>query len=1462
MVSNFKDLLNDIRCGRLASPAYSEVDLANVKACLPEPIAPLSKYTDVTAKAETSCVNSGLSEIQRIVKEQMDKQVMVIELGLLKGKIEELLDHYRFISEYYKTRDEFFNDTLSSVETFTSDYLYWDSESTRLKAIEALIYKEFTKPDSISSFEAIAFKTIYDLPDASFELIEPNFSNLSKFVNNNTFLLGSARFSAYYNARSLRIQADKSRLVASNGATKALASKIDGLKALDYTLSTDPDTKVKLTATQLEITNLVENYSGQIYPYFLLTDTQLGNGRVIPAKVVTFDIKQINLNRINTVLPKIEEDGSSSQVEKRVEIRKSQYLTTNFFKDTVSTQCVNLEYEEKDARGRLLKYSKPELIPGLLYNSYGDYEGLYKRLSNPIEYLYSAEERGLTTDPSLVDPNLKDAPLTIKVGDIVLYIKNQEKYEAFYETLNQTLPAKIIQERSEVIPRVLQKPISELKAFARREVADLFRSIENPALRLARPVSYRPNSSSRFTQGTFRFDSLDKVLSAARSYYQKANDGVLERIKEGELELKNLDKLINDSSLNEEDLTKRVSNIACFKKVANLKLGKSDCESAVMAKLGTDPLNLRTLNGTDAKLPTISTPCYWREFANSLNKISLLPVPDLSSPLFRYYPVNNIIPTPLGIVLIPIPQKWKTLFVLPSALGTLVAFIVMPVAIVGIPLPSIYVFYISPDGKKYMIIAPNFTVLYAPPFPINYGFEPDYSSETNNPTGLNQSDPFKGSYVKGAFTTPLSLIAKSEKAKRVTSALSDIALGGGGLIKNRKGETIGKTSSNNIIENYTSTFEKMLGAADSDTSNDFKRQVKSFKRDINRQFDKLGEMQINEVTKLKELTRKKRQSEVLKADKEPDSKNRRDLTKLARKIDPITLNEKISSVLSDFNSYIDKIQLGTIKFPDDPTKLNPKLPSQVSAASPVIEHVSKGGAQTDNDSKNLIAKIKRFASQVDSSKLKSKKKFDLEKNEDVVAFKKAIKEYCDEALSFLQGDKVPADNPEGPLSEEELLAAKRSADLRKKRLKTALAFTALSVSPPKLKLFDPAAPCCETTEDVSETLVSPQVQAAISVFIILFDEILAGLTKEDLRRIISDSSRIVGIESISPLFNEILAGIPKISLPEKPDIFSLSQAILFPVLSAITIPQAPNPLGIPFPIQISIPMDVIVKPILKASTAYVLELILRLLSDASDLLNSANSVEGFTAAQQIIRQIPCGNDEFAEVTTTNLSNKVTVTLPNGFKLELPKVPMVALDLIQYFALLTSTDLVELVRNIILTAIDGILIPLENIVTPILGLTRTLKDLSFNIIEASNPFILPIKLAMMGIQLAVPNSTKMRIANLAAIDLLNASYIPILKASEPVLKEIAYLGSIAACALIPKEGVRISRIASSPFFNQDDLPPWERLTHKNPLFAIFLDEIAWRSSITSTGSLIFQTKNPSFYPTAWSPTIFGSDPGYH
>ena len=1146
-------------------------------------------------------------------------------------------------------------------------------------------------------------------------------------------------------------------------------------------------------------------------------------------------------------MPVIKEDGSATQTEKRINIRTNPLLKNKPFKTTQATYCESIG-SSKDPKST----QNYDYVPGALYNKQpSGYPGLYRKLSNPISLLFTPEERGLSVDPNQIDPLIKDvqnAPVSVKEGQLTLYIKSQAKYEEFYEKLNEKLPSKIKMEREEIFPLELKSAISKIETIALQEVADFFRQTTDLPVKLARPVSYKANQSDIFSQGEFKYSDLDKVVSGKLAYYIKAADQIKDVINECKLEIENLNSIIKENSMDKDILSSKISEIPCFKEAAKVKAQNPDCEAKTLAKLGIDPLFIKTLDGTDASLPDMNNPCYWREFTKSLNKVSILPFPDLTSQLFRYYPINNIIPTPLGIIMIPVPQRWINLFSLSTPVGTIVTFLTMPIAIVGIPLPSVYVFYFAPDGRKYLLLAPNIPLLY-PTNSLKYGFEVDDSQASQNPLGINPADPYKGQLVKGSLSMPLTISANASKASRLALIAAKVALGEPIPITNGAGLEIGKIDPNTYAEKYLSINERILKGADFDPAKDFDRQVTEFKRSINKQFDKLGEMQIQAVSALKEKTREVRDKSVRSAEDAVSLKEKRELKKKARRLDPVSLDQKISSVLSDFEKYIDKIKLGTIKFPDDPTKLNPKLPSAITGIQPIIAQATKGELEPDKDSKNFLARLRRNAAQIDVNLLKSKKVFDLTKSEDLLAFKSALKEYSTEAISYLTGDKSPVDEIDPNLTPEQKAAIAKASALRKKRLKQALAFTSLSLVAPKLKLFDPSAPCCQTDSSLTDLSVSPQVIAIIGVFNSLFDAFLDGLTLDSLKGLVGDSLTNISISTISGLFDSILAAFPPLVLPEKPDLLAISQAVLIPVLSALHIPQAPNPLGIPFPVQVSIPLDAIIKPLLKAAVAYLLELILRLLADASSMLLSNSGKNSTNDIKEIINTIPCGDNQVATVSTTNVSDFVNITLPGGISIKLPKIPMIPLDIVSYFALLTSTDLVGLIKDLIFAAIDGILKPLRDVITPILGLTRSLKDLSFNIIEAGNPFILPLKLAMMVIQLAIPNSVKLRLANFDAINAVKLAYLPAVKAAEPVLKEVNYLAALSACAFGSRPGVQIARVAASPFFNQDDLPPWERLTHKNPLFAIFLDEIAWRTSLMSTGSLIFKTKMPGLYPTS-------------
>lgn len=1439
-ISSYKELLSQVKCGKVQSQPFSEDDLRRVKACLPEPVSPVGLDFDVPIETQTSCLNDGIKEIESILNDELSKQGDLIELCTVKAKVEELRDNYKFALLAYSERKRFFTDTVSTVEPITSEYLYWDGEDARLRALESTsLTSLFGNSDVSRLLLSRILELVRDLSDSKFYTVLVDLSNLFDVLGVSEFLstlvdqlIRISDFRTYAELRRARIEAEQNRLRAKNGATRALSQAIDKIQAL-------PETQLE---SQALISEIVNKYSSKLIPHFAGVLDEPFEGLIVPSRSLAFSVELVNLERTKISVPKKQKDGKLAADERTINIKNNRYVNSNCFSNTLATSCkptVSLSKTVYDT------------IKGYLYNGVDQsYVGLYRKLKNPINYLYTLEERGLTVNPENIDPTLlrvKDAPVTIKSEDFTYYIANQETFETFYSSLEKTLPERIKTERERVFPSVIKSISDQLIDFARREVADHFRRIDSMPLKLARPTSYVAGESTIFSQGKFNFDKVDSALGSLLSYYTKSHDELVERIALCESEIAKIEKLIADSSLSETKLTEKVSKIKCFKDAFKSQPTSKDCESKVLAKLGTDPFGIRTLSGNDPTMPDATTLCYWKEFAKSLSKVSILPVPDSGSPMFRYYPVNNLIPTPAGISLITLPPKWKPLFVLPTPLGILVTFITLPVAIVGIPLPSIYVMFISPDGAKYVLLAPNAPVLYSSPSSIKYGFLPDFSAESDSPVGL--IGPFKGNPVKGALSSNLLNVSTTSRAARIAKVAADVAIGNSPKITTRDGTPIGNIALTDYLRDYLSTAERMKNGADSSLSKSMDRQIAKFKRNINRQFDRLGDAQMRAVTQLKDKVRTSRQSGVDAASQEKDLAKKREGKKLARSLDPLTLQTKINGVLADFEDYIDKIKLGTIRFPDDATVFNPKLPGSVTGLISLLDSVSNGGAANDKDSSKLLKKIKRIAASLDEP---DQEVFNLRTATGLAKFKDALKNRLGKAVAKLSGEYTDSN-----LTDEE----RKSQALRNKRLKTALAFTSLSVTSPKLKLFDPTAPCCPREEKEIDLSLSPQVQAAISVLITLFNAYLDGLTLSAIRQALGDNLDSIGSSAISIMFNEIINTIPPINLPEKPDILSIVKALFLPIIQAITIPQSVNPLGVPYPFPIVIPLDQVVKPLLKIAVAYLLELLLRMLSDAGDMLSYGDGSN--SSLDKIIKQIPCGNSELATVYTTSADRTVTVELPNGITINLPKIPNIPLDLIGYFALLTSTDLIELIRGMVLAAIDGILRPIKEVIDPILAVVGSLKDLSYTIFEAGNPYVAPIKLALMAVQLQIPPSVKLKISNQDAINAIKAIYVPLVEKTEPVLKNTAYLAAILACAFGGGEGVKAARIAANPFFNQDDLPPWERLTHKNPLFAIFLDEIAWRSSLTSTGTLLFQTKTPGLYPSAWTPSIF-SDSGavYH
>ena len=1080
-----------------------------------------------------------------------------------------------------------------------------------------------------------------------------------------------------------------------------------------------------------------------------------------------------------------------------------------------------------------------------LYDGTAQYRGLYRTLRTPIQSLFTLDERGLTTSPDQVDDTLKqnpDAPKTIKEDGLTFFIKNLAKYESFYDEIKTELPQRIEAEKTINYPAVIDSNLTKLKTFARREAATVMRLNK-----------LEESISQQTTYNNITYQPTNSALSNALLVFKNAAEKVKQKKAEIEEEIKHLDVLIKDYAVDPDKIAAKIAAIPCFK-TAQVQ---NNCEAAALKKKGTDPFGIKTLNGTNAGLPDPTTFCYWKYFAEELTKFGILPIPDITSPLFRYYPVNGVIPAFPGPIILTLPQRWKVLSVISSPLGTIVPMVSVPITFpspIPIPIPSIFIFYIAPDGNKYMILAPNLPFLIQPK-QVNIGFEFDSSPASQNPIGL--SGPYSGLPIKGAFSIPLKLSANASKGVRLAQIATDIAMGKPIEVKLPNGKPapgdVGELTVANLLNDLKSENEFALDAAETTPLQDFDRMVFKIRTSITNQLDSLSDVATEKLQAIKDKTKNARDAALAKAKLEPNSERRRKLKTASRAIDPAVLQDKIDTMIAEVNSMIDSINLGTITYPDDPSKLNPKLPAAITSIIDLLELASKGNFSNQSDT-NLVKKIKRIANKLDAKKFANQENYDLEKDEDVSKLKKALKDMSASCVDYLKGKKQSIDTSEAT-SKKQAEEISKGDDEFQELLVKSLSFTATALaSPPKISVFDPTKPCCEVQPESLFKGVPPEILAILSVFTSLSAALIDGLSKDDLSNLFGGVKQ-VSADLVKSGFDSIISMIPDISIPKLVDPTALVSSLIVPILAAISLPEAPNPARPILPIQIKIPIDAILKPLLKLALAALITAIFKMLASLFNK-KDGKGINSDLSANDVLSQIDCGSFGIVKLKKIK-SNQVEITLPNGKKVKLPIFPDLPLDIFKYFALLSSPDIISFLKKLVLSSLDSILSPIEAIVRPILSLMPSGSWESLSILDLSNPLTAIIKLVKIKIKDALGKGLKVNLINMDVYPIVLAAALPILENLEKYLKEIAYLGTAILCAT-GSPGVQLARLAH-PIFNQDDLPPWERLTRKNPLFAIFLDEILHKSTIMSLGTLIFYTKLPGMYGVSTVPSLFVPPP---
>lgn len=317
-------------------------------------------------------------------------------------------------------------------------------------------------------------------------------------------------------------------------------------------------------------------------------------------------------------------------------------------------------------------------LTGTLYSQY------YDLLSDPIQNLFTLEERGLATSPSQIDPYFGSGPrYEINPSDMAKFVYNDQTYyihnkvifDEFFSNFPDKLEAKIQWLRDNTVQSMLDDISLRYVALAEKEARYYV---------------------SKALVNNFQMEDMISRSEEAVIMYNNLN-AEIQRLTELENELK--------EQLSQDSVTEKLQNdVECVEFIPGNQTPPDDNGGNLTDSFGKFDEDTGTItNLQDPTKPGPNKNCYWNKFAELATLYGLLPFPD---PLptapgigMRYWPVGLMIPTPAGLVKIPLPMIWLPLFVLSSPFGTAVLFL----NVCGI-FPSPMLFYIGNQGSKKFIL--------------------------------------------------------------------------------------------------------------------------------------------------------------------------------------------------------------------------------------------------------------------------------------------------------------------------------------------------------------------------------------------------------------------------------------------------------------------------------------------------------------------------------------------------------------------------------------------------------------------------------------------------------------------------------------------------------------------------------------------------------------------------------------
>lgn len=843
----------DFKCLNNQTNNISKIDLTQINSFI-------KNSSEDSLKKINECI-SGISKLNNKLKEDID---LYIEYSIILEKLIEYRDNFIPIVTYFEEKLNEANKILFAFNPIIDKINYYKNEITNLKK-EIKKYKQKIKEilDLVEKESRQINKseknTIFSY-DSKITSLEKKISDLNKKINyNNVLLKNKEKKYPIFSSFDFNAVRDS---IGKNSETFWINEFIKKFFNNNFSINFF-DSELKKYSTCLSASTNLKYYSNV--------------EQFINNSIINFSLDFINLEYLIIEKENYDEStGSRTPYSINFPIKNNKLLNTNSFFKSING-ILNIRNKEIQ--------SDPT---GIIYSKY------YNLLKDPINNFFSINERGLTDNENFIDSRLKNIPgASEKIENGKKYwISNLDLMQNFYKEFESKFNIKKEKIRENIIIKEQENIRKIIIPLVKLEVMNL--------LALGGVNKYSINEKN------------GKLLKTIISKIEDDYKIIINRLKDLDNEIFRIKNKIEELKPTAEkvksDLKKYSSN--CIKEFTEDSL---ECEE-IKSLLGSDPFFVKTLKGCDPTLPNFTQLCYWKEFANLVNLVGLLPIPNIPNVnQLRYWPVGLIIPYPGGMAKIPLPIIWVPLISISFSIGTFVIFL----TINGIFISPI-VFFVSSSGFKQFIISIR---------------------GSSNKIGYDSNDQS----IKSNISVPLSFLSLKESKNNINlnnnltqnelnfytkykkfledSEKDAIASSNNFRLKRIKKEKNNLEKALKNVGNYQ-RLEEIINS----NLNDVSKILDDIKFSISQRIIELGQPLMENVNKIKEEIRKRESnlySDLIKSLEKNDIESAKKI-RIDLQSDGIDLSKKIEAIKKDAIDYFNKIKFPKISIPKDKSKLNPK----------------------------------------------------------------------------------------------------------------------------------------------------------------------------------------------------------------------------------------------------------------------------------------------------------------------------------------------------------------------------------------------------------------------------------------------------------------------------------------------------------------------------------------------------------